>query len=67
MILAEAVRRYAGSGARLTDGRSRLVLPDFYTGAHAQLLGAILLTRDKRFEKAFPDVTVVPPPRTSQS
>ena len=45
------------------NGRSeKSVLPDFFIGGHAQVLGATILTRDPRFYRAyFPDVPLIAP------
>jgi len=38
------------------------VLPDFFIGAHAQVLGLPILTRDpRRYRAYFPDVEVIAP------
>jgi predicted nucleic acid-binding protein len=38
------------------------VLPDFFIGGHAQVLGATILTRDPRFYRAyFPTVPIITP------
>jgi predicted nucleic acid-binding protein len=38
------------------------VLPDFFIGGHAQLLGAAILTRDSRFYRSyFPEVPLIAP------
>lgn len=47
---------------RMRGGTRSSPLPDFYIGAHAQVSGLILLTRDaKRFRTYFPDVVIVAP------
>ena len=53
----QAFRRYrAAGGARLS------VLPDFFIGAHAQISGLAILTRDVRpYRIYFPDVSLVSP------
>ena len=56
-LAGKAFRRYrAAGGARMG------VLPDFFIGAHAAVLGLPLLTRDvKRYRTHFPSVVLVAP------
>jgi predicted nucleic acid-binding protein len=56
-LAGKAFRRYrAAGGARMG------VLPDFFIGAHAAVLGLPLLTRDaKRYRTYFPSVAMVTP------
>jgi predicted nucleic acid-binding protein len=56
-LAGKAFRRYrAAGGARMG------VLPDFFIGAHAAVLGLPLLTRDiKRYRTHFPSVVLVTP------
>ena len=53
----QAFRRYrAAGGPRLS------VLPDFFMGAHAQVSGLSILTRDVRpYRTYFPDVKLIAP------
>ena len=47
---------------RRRGGARTGVLPDFFIGAHAAVLGAPLLTRDvRRFQSYFPSVRLVTP------
>lgn len=56
-LAGKAFRRYR------TAGGTRLgVLPDFFIGAHAAVLGLPLLTRDsKRYRSYFPSVVLMSP------
>jgi predicted nucleic acid-binding protein len=56
-LAAQAFRQYRERGGPKTS-----ILPDFFIGAHAALLGAKLVTRDpKGFRGAFPLLDVVSP------
>lgn len=47
---------------RAAGGTRTGVLPDFFIGAHAEIMGAKLLTRDRRrYETYFPTVTLIAP------
>ena len=54
---AQAFVRYRRSG-----GSRRSPLPDFYIGAHAEVAGLVLLTRDvERYRTYFPAVELISP------
>ena len=54
---SHAYVRYRNRGGTKTSP-----LPDFYIGAHAQIGGMTLLTRDtQRYESYFPDVPLISP------
>ncbi len=56
-LAGKAFREYRRAGGRRTG-----VLPDFFIGAHAQLLGLPILTRDaRRYRAYFPEVEVIAP------
>jgi predicted nucleic acid-binding protein len=56
-LAGKALRRYRAAG-----GTRMGVLPDFFIGAHAVVLGLPLLTRDaKRYRTYFPSVIMVTP------
>lgn len=47
---------------RRRGGPRETILPDFLIGAHADVLGVPILTRDaKRFESYFPDLHLIDP------
>ncbi len=47
---------------RQQGGTRRSPLPDFYIGAHAQVAGLTLLTRDaSRYREYFPEVSLICP------
>ena len=47
---------------RRAGGLKRSPLPDFYIGAHAEVQGYVLLTRDpSRYRQAFPTLKIVSP------
>lgn len=47
-------------------GRRTGVLADFFIGAHAQVLGCPVLTRDvRRYRTCFPDVELITPDTTA--
>ena len=57
----EAFDLYRSRRKRRED-RGGMVLPDFFIGGHAQILGAEILTRDPRFYRAyFPSVPLITP------
>jgi hypothetical protein len=62
-ICGQAYRRY--KLARMSSGGSNaptMPLPDFFIGAHAQLMGWKVSTRDpERFRKYFPSVMLLTP------
>lgn len=56
-LAGKAFRRYRTAG-----GTRSGVLPDFFIGAHAAVLGLPLLTRDaKRYRSYFPSVVLMAP------
>ena len=58
-LAGERFRRYRRMGGIRTG-----VLPDFFIGAHAQVLGWPILTRDaRRYRTYFPDVELITPER----
>jgi len=63
VVCGRAYRRYVT--ARRSSGGSvppKMPLPDFFIGAHAEIMGWKIATRDEeRFEKYFPKVTLVSP------
>lgn len=47
---------------RRADGSKRSPLPDFYIGAHAEVRGYVLLTRDpSRYRSYFPSLKIIAP------
>jgi len=47
---------------RLAGGNQRTILADFLIGAHAETIGASLVTRDRRrFATYFPDLPLITP------
>ena len=56
-LAADAFKRY-----RKNKGQFKTALPDFFIGAHAQVLSCPILTRDsQRFATYFPDVELITP------
>lgn len=56
-LAGQAYRDYRARG-----GERPSLLPDFLIGAHAQALGAVVLTRDaRRFRSYFPDLNLITP------
>jgi predicted nucleic acid-binding protein len=56
-IASEAFKQY-----RKNKGELKTALPDFFIGAHAQVLSCPLLTRDTaRFRTYFPNVRLIAP------
>jgi predicted nucleic acid-binding protein len=56
-IAARAYRQYRSNGGTKTSP-----LPDFFIGAHAEILGCPILTRDlKRYRTYFPKVILISP------
>lgn len=46
---------------RRRGGKRERVLPDFLIAGHAEALGAVLMTRDRRLARYFPDLTLITP------
>lgn len=40
---------------------AKSILPDFYIGAHAEVLNIPLVTRDKHYKKYFPNLQLIAP------
>ncbi len=60
-LAGKAYTRYRAAGGIRTG-----VLPDFFIGAHAQVIGRPILTRDvRRYRSYFPDVKLITPDRPS--
>ena len=56
-MAGKAFRQYRKQGGPRTN-----VLPDFFIGAHAAVLGATLLTRDtRRYSTYFPSIPLITP------
>ncbi|HEX5845087.1 MAG TPA: DNA-binding protein [Rhodoplanes sp.] len=56
-LAGQTFRRYRRAGGVRTG-----VLPDFFVGAHAQVMGLPLLTRDlRRYRTYFPSVHLITP------
>ena len=56
-IASKAYKRYRSNGGNKTSP-----LPDFFIGAHAELLGCPIITRDmKRYRTYFPTVELITP------
>ena len=56
-LAADAFKRY-----RRNKGQFKTALPDFFIGAHAQVLSHPILTRDpQRFATYFPNVELITP------
>ena len=62
-ICGAAYARYRSARRRSGGGRaSSIPLPDFFIGAHAELMGWPLATRDtERYRRYFPNVKLIEP------
>ena len=67
-VCGRAYRRYRLARTRSGGGRAPSVpLPDFFIGAHAELMGWKLATRDvERYRMCFPAVELVEPASASR-
>jgi predicted nucleic acid-binding protein len=56
-LAGQAFRRYRSAGGPRTS-----VLPDFFIGAHAQVMNIPILTRDvRRYRSYYPKVKLIAP------
>jgi hypothetical protein len=67
VICGRAYRRYRLARARSGGGKAPSVpLPDFFIGAHAELMGWKLATRDvERYRNYFPAIELIDPTAVS--
>jgi predicted nucleic acid-binding protein len=67
-ICGRAYRRYRVARKKSGGGEAlSMPLPDFFIGAHAELMGWKLATRDsERFRLYFPDVELIEPATKQQ-
>lgn len=60
--VAAALRAgHAHKAYRERGGSQSTILPDFLIAAHAEVLGARFMTRDRRIGSYFPDLTLITP------
>lgn len=65
-VLDLSIEAALGAGVAFREYRRRggprmTMLPDFLIAAHADVLGAQLMTRDQRIASYFPDLTLITP------